>query len=333
MRPTRQEPLPHVEPGRPPSASAGGGPIGGVTPSARPAQGLGGRGPGGPALPPAARPPPGESSPLAKRKEPYRWAWTVSVVIHAVAFAGLVGTSLLDGCGGKARDEKPVVAKLVRLGTPRDERLLPRLPTAPAVPPARKDAPEVTPGKELQTPPPKPEPKPEPTPPPPETKPVPVPTPEPKPVPQAPPQQATAPKTAETAPKSNLDDIMKRFAAADRRGKAEDLPGQLDGDPEGDAEQAAEGERYLALLQKRLRDNYVLPSTIPEAERVRLQALVRITIEKNGRISNFRIEKGSGNPQYDAALNSAVQKSSPLPPPPEHLLRTYREGFPVRFRY
>lgn len=257
------------------------------------------------------------------------------MAIHAVAFAGLVGTSLLDGCGGKQPDQKPIAAKLVRLGTPRDERLLPRLPTAPAVPPARKDAPQVTPGKEVQTPPPAPEPKPEPPPPPPpEAKPAPTPAPpEPKPTPKAPPQQATAPKKAETSTQSNLDDIMQRFAAADRRGKAEDLPGQLDGDPEGDAEQAAEGERYLALVQKRLRDNYVLPSTIPQAERVRLSAQVRIHIERNGAISKFEIERSSGNAQYDAALQSAVQRSSPLPPPPDHLLRTFRNGLPVRFSY
>lgn len=282
---------------------------------------------------PSAPPPPREkesdraSSALARRREPYPWAWVASLSLHLLVVGGFLAASFLDGCGGPRKEEKPIVAKLVRLGTPRDERLLPRLPTSPPVPPASKPSQDVVPGKELAQPPKQEAPTPVP-----ETKPTPVPVPEATPLPKEAPPQAQAPKNAPAAP-NRLDDIMKRFATAERRGKAEELPGQLDGDPEGDAEEAAEGERYLALLQKRLRDHYVLPSTIPEAERIRLQALVRIHVQKNGTISDFRIEQSSGNAQYDGALESAVRKASPLPPPPEHLLRTYRDGFPVRFRY
>lgn len=271
---------------------------------------------------------PERTSVLARRPTPYRWAWMASVLLHALVFAAAFGASLSSGCGGRKEPEKPVVAKLVRLGTPREKHLLPRLPTAPPPPPASKQAPQVTPGKELSTPTPPQPPQP------------PKPQPEPKPTAKAqtpsatptPPAQAAAPKSPEPK-KSELDDILQRFAAADRVGKAEPLPGQPDGDPMGDAEEAAEGERYLALVQKRLRDHYVLPSTIPEAERIRLSAIVRIHIERSGRIARYELEKPSGNPQFDAALEAAVTKASPLPPPPEHLLRTFANGFPVRFRY
>lgn len=267
-----------------------------------------------------------KASVLARRRSPYPWAWAASLLLHALVFAGAFVTSLAQGCGGRKEPEKPVVAKLVRLGEPREKHLLPRIPKAPPPPPASRNAPQVTPGKELSTPtkaetptPPAPEPKPA------AEKSTPAASPK-------PPAQAAAPKDAK--PKaSELDDIMKRFASADQVGKAEPLPGQADGDPEGDAAEAEEGERYLALVQKRLRDNYLLPSTIPEAERIRLSAIVRIHIERSGRLARYEIEKPSGNPQFDAALEAAVTRASPFPPPPEHLLRTFGEGFPVRFRY
>lgn len=267
---------------------------------------------------------------LARRRTPYSWAWVASTALHLLVFGGTFATSLIQGCGARKEPEKPVVAKLVRLGEPREKHLLPRIPKAPPTPPASREAPQVTPGKELNAPvkqeapaPKPPEPTPKPKPAPQEAKPAPAPT---------PPTQAAAPK--DSKPKtSELDEILQRFAAADQVGKAEPLPGMPDGDPMGDAEEAAEGERYLALVQRRLRDHYVLPSTIPEAERIRLSAIVRIHIERSGRIARYEIERSSGNAQFDAALEAAVTKASPLPPPPEHLLRNFSEGFPVRFRY
>ena len=271
---------------------------------------------------------PDRQSVLARRPAPFRWAWMLSVLVHALVFAGLFGASLSSGCGGRREPEKPVVAKLVRLGTPREKHLLPRLPTAPPTPPASREAPQVTPGKELSTPqPPKP-----PEPPKPEPRSQPAEKAPPASRSPSPPAQAAAPKGPKQE-KSELDDIIQRFASADRVGKAEPLPGLPDGDPLGDAEEAAEGERYLALVQKRLRDHYVLPSTIPEAERIRLSAIVRIHVDRTGRITRHVIEQSSGNPQFDAALESAVVKASPLPPPPEHLLRQFANGFSVRFRY
>lgn len=263
---------------------------------------------------------------LARRRAPYGWAWAASMALHALVFGGAFATSLVQGCGGRREAEKPVVAKLVRLGEPREKHLLPRIPKAPPTPPARRDAPEVKPGKELNAPAKEAPPKPPEPPAKAEAK-EPTPTAAPE-----PPAQAAAPKNTE--PKTNeLDDILQRFAAADQVGEAEALPGQADGDPMGDAEEAAEGERYLALVQRRLRDHYVLPSTIPEAERIRLSAIVRIHIQTSGRIARYEIERSSGNPQFDAALEAAVTRASPLPPPPDHLLRTFSEGFPVRFRY
>lgn len=262
---------------------------------------------------------------LVPRKERFGLAWTVSVCLHVAIFAGFFLGSV-GSCSGESEPlQTPIAAKLVRLGTPRDERLLPRLPTQTPTPPRAKDAPVVQAGEkvaaEVPTPAPSP---PKPT----EAaapSPVAVAAPEPK-------QQAKAPADApKNDSKQKLDDIMKRFSTGARQGPADPLPGQLDGDPMGDAEEAAEGERYLALVQKRIQSNYTVPSTIPDEERIRLRAVVTIRVEPNGVISDLRISKPSGNDLFDAALESAVRRASPLPPPPGHL-RASLKALPINFR-
>jgi len=262
---------------------------------------------------------------LVPRQERFRWTWAVSVCLHVAVFAGMLfGSS--GSCAGEGEPpQTPIAARLVRLGTPRDERLLPRLPNQTPTPPVAKDAPVVQAGEKVA----QEAPVPQPSPPKPTETTVPSPVaaaaPEPK-------QQAKAPADApKNESKQKLDDIMKRFSTGTRQGPADPLPGQLDGDPMGDAEEAAEGERYLALVQKRIQSNYTVPSTIPDEERIRLRAVVTIRVEPNGMISEFKITKPSGNESFDAALESAVRRASPLPPPPDHL-RASLKALPINFR-
>lgn len=272
-------------------------------------------------------------SALRPGKQPYGWAWLLSLGLHFSLFGVIIGAAMLDACGAPEPETTPMAAKLVRLGTPRDPRMLPRLPTAPPVPPAAQQAPQAQPGRELnRPPPPEPEPAPRPPPPPESAPPKPSPAPTPSPAPAAPPRQATAPANAPQDPGANLDDILQRFAADARAGKAEPLPGQPDGDPEGDAEEAEEGERYLALLRRRLHEHFLLPSTIPAQERVRLFADIRVQIQPNGTITSVDFVRRSGNPQFDAALEAAVLRASPVPPPPSHLLRSFPNGLSIRYR-
>lgn len=263
-------------------------------------------------------------SPLAGRRQPYGWAWIVSACLHGAVVLGLVGVSILGGSDSPAPAQKPM---LVRLGAPRPKEWLPRKPTAPPVPTATKTAPVPAPGAERAPLPPKPDAPP--APPKPEPK-----TASPK---QAPPTtpaatQAAAPREAKRDSKAKLDDIMARFQAGAIAGPAEDLPGQLDGHAEGDSDRA-EGEAYYALLEKRVKDQYKLPATISERERMYLNATVRIYIEANGRISRFEIVQGSGNGVFDSALESAVQRASPVPPPPQHLVKLLaRDGVDLNFK-
>ena len=47
-----------------------------------------------------------------------------------------------------------------------------------------------------------------------------------------------------------------------------------------------------------------------------LAAVYAIRIESNGQVSMSRLDKSSGNPDYDLSVERAVKKSSPFPPLP-----------------
>lgn len=273
----------------------------------------------------AAMPEPLRKSALAGRKQPYGWAWIGSIAFHGLLVGGVVAATLL---GDRAPDlsQQPIQAKLVRLGKPRPDNWLPRKPTAPPVPQTTQTAPVPTPGAQSAPLPPAPEAKPQP-----ETKPDPVPA-KAAPTPTGPSTAAGAPKDAKVDQKSKLDDIMKRFQKGAVAGPAEELPGQLDGDPDGDSEDGSEGERYYALLTKRFKENFLVPNTISDQERMYLKATVSVRIEANGSISSWKIVQGSGNAAFDSALEAAVKRSSPVPPPPANLASQLRSGISLIFK-
>lgn len=250
---------------------------------------------------------------------------TVSIGAHLAVFGG--AWIYAHFTPPRTVPEKPIVAKLVRLGKPRDEKLLPRLPAAP--PPA-------------------------PTP----VAPVPVPVVAPQPAPAPPPAAAEPAKTVEVpsqkvpavdpkeaAQKASAEALerQKRMmealaklgapAANGPTGKvAEELPGQADGDANGDADEAAEGDRYLALVQQALRANYAVPTIISDKERLFLKCKLFLKIAANGKIDSYRISEPSGNPHFDRAVETSIQRTV-LPPPPPAFLRTYGdEGLEIGFK-
>jgi TonB family protein len=261
---------------------------------------------------PAAASNPAVHGSLSKRQQPYPWAVAISVALHLALFGGAVIAARYASGPRIDLGQKPIAAKLVRLGKPRDERLLPRKETAPPPPPAPNEAPVPVPPS-----------------PPPSTNAAP------SAVPAPPAPKAASPATGKAPDaKNKLDDVMKRFKSGLPPGPAtaSDPVGQPDGDPEGDAEEAAEGERYLALIQRRIKDRYQVPATIPETERLHLNAVVRIYIERNGGIARSELVRSSGNGVYDSAVQAGVGRASPLPPPPEHLVAMLRDGVDLNFR-
>ena len=213
-------------------------------------------------------------------------------------------------------NQKPIRATLVRLGKPRDAKLLPRKEQPPPPPPRKVEAPPAPPT---------------PTPPRPEPAKVAVPVPGVKPEPQpAPAPAAKKPEPPKAASKptprkgeANGEDRRKRlFGAFDKFSKSskqdEELEGAEDGDPYGDSAEA-EGERYFGLLSSQVRRHYDVADTIPEAERLYLKAQVAVRLGRTGEVLEARLAKASGNALFDSAVLAAVKRASPFSPPPDHL--------------
>lgn len=230
------------------------------------------------------------SSLLVDRPSPLPLFVGASVLGHVLA----VGLWLLLGwifAGPKVDlEQKPIKASLVRLGKPRDEKLLPRKEEE-APPPAPKV-------EEVAV-----------------TKPPAADTAVKIPTRDAKPEKATDKKDGAVSGKKSLFDAFNKTGKA---GKPEELEGQLDGDPDGDSAKQ-EGERYFGLLNAVVKRNYDVSNTIDEAERRRLRATVVLRIGPTGELLGVELTKPSGNELFDSAVLGAVKKAAPYSAPPEHL--------------
>jgi TonB family protein len=59
---------------------------------------------------------------------------------------------------------------------------------------------------------------------------------------------------------------------------------------------------------------WVLP---PGFKRQVIQAQIEVTLDATGNVLEVDVSQGSGNPFYDESVVRAIEKASPLPPPPE----------------
>jgi TonB family protein len=206
-------------------------------------------------------------------------------------------------------DQKPIRATLVRRGTPRDEKMLPRKEELP--PPPEKSEGQA---------------EPIPTPPPANTA-VAVPVPGLKPA-----DTKSQKQEGETQGTDRRKSLFSAFSKTGKKTKVEDLAGQLDGDPMGDSA-TAEGERYFGLLIMQIRRHYDVSETIPDQERLHLRAVAKLFISRTGEVMRVDITKPSGNGLFDAAVKAAAKKASPVSPPPEHLRdQLQRSGIPIEFK-
>ncbi len=237
----------------------------------------------------------------------------VSVVGHIALLVAAVLYARLSSGPKMDLDAKPIKASLVRLGKPRDSKLLPRKEQLPP-PPKQVDAPK-----------------------PPPDAPAPAPTPAAVavPIPGVKPEPSSAPKPTPQKGEATGEDRRKRlFGAFDKTAKPadEEPEGAEDGDPDGDSA-TAEGERYFGLLQSQVRRHYNVADTIPESERLRLNTIVAVRLGRTGEVLDVSLTKPSGNDLFDSAVVTAVRKAAPFSPPPEHLRETLQKhGVNLSFR-
>jgi colicin import membrane protein/protein TonB len=228
--------------------------------------------------------------------------WPAVLVSGAVHLA-LVALALFGRPGPRLDlDQKPIVARLVRLGEPRPKEYLPRKeapPPAPEAPPAE------------------------------------VPSAPPAPVAAAPapaaPTKAPGPATAKAPPAAPPATTRDRLAGILKDVRRDIQAGDPSGDPMGDSAEG-EGDQYQALVKRALDAEYRLPSTISERERLFLAGEVLLFIEPDGRLARYVVEKRSGNSAFDEALERAVRQAR-LPPPPTAQRELYRRtGLLVIFK-
>jgi len=239
------------------------------------------------------------------RKDRIWPAVVASLAVHAALLAaGALGPR------GPAIDQdlKPITARLVRLGEARPKELLPRK-EAEAPAPAQAPTPAPAPAA--------PAPVPAPTA-------VAVPAARAEPKPASPKPAAAGPARAGPTAGSRLSNVLSEV-------RQELQTGSPDGDPLGDSA-VGEGDQYLAAVRLQLRQNYRLPATISEKERLHLTGTVVLYVEADGRISRYEITKHSTNPSFDEALERAVRQTRLPPPPPDRREAYRRQGVEVDFR-
>jgi TonB family protein len=89
------------------------------------------------------------------------------------------------------------------------------------------------------------------------------------------------------------------------------------GGSQGTVRVSPEMTAYYDRLKEIVRNSWIPPGHVRDVTRLEVQLV--IMIEKNGRVSDTRIEKGSGNIYFDDSVLRAIRKASPLPVPPEQL--------------
>ena len=240
---------------------------------------------------------------LRPRRDPLtRWTILGSVLVHV---GGLIIALAITRAGAAQpirTPTRPIIAKLVRLGEKRDPTFLPRIDKAP--PPPKKVAkvlppkPDAVPTPKLDTP------------------------------------KAVRNDTPDRSEEDMTAAISRIAEQYDPNATAEVPAGDPDGDPAGNAADAGEGDRYLALVQRAVHSQYRVPSIISDRERIFLNATVVIFVSPDGRILRREIETPSGNEHFDTALLTAVDAASPLPPPPAGWREVFqREGLGLRFKF
>lgn len=172
-----------------------------------------------------------------------------------------------------------VMAEMVKLGKPREKFWLPRItqPPRPVAPPA-------------------------------EIKIADDPNAKPAPPPEAP--RPEDPKISRDV-KRALDRARKLQALA---GPEEPEEGALDGSRLGTASQAT-GDPYLAEITALLQQNFAVPAGIAP-EQIATPPEIRVRIQPDGRLTDVKLTKSSGNNFVDDACVQAAELTRQVKPPP-----------------
>jgi colicin import membrane protein len=116
-----------------------------------------------------------------------------------------------------------------------------------------------------------------------------------------------------------LDEIQKRVA---KRERVEERPIAPAPSPTAPliSPSALESKlnEYYSMVWAKIKEAWTIPENLLK-EKVDLEAIVVIIIERDGKIKKSWFEKKSGNTLYDQMAMRAIKKAEPLPPIPKEL--------------
>jgi len=188
-----------------------------------------------------------------------------------------------------------VVAKMVKLGKPREKFWLPRIvePPRPQAPPAAiKIADD----------------------------------------PNAQPAPVEAPRPDNPDISKDLKRALDRARKLQALAEVEPEEGLATGSAEGTANEASAGDEYATAISMAIRKNWNLPvGLVSPAELAKLKATVRVKVGDDGMLSDAKIVQSSGNSYFDESCLAAVQATTKVPPPPAALQKRYARGFAMLF--
>jgi TonB family protein len=132
--------------------------------------------------------------------------------------------------------------------------------------------------------------------------------------------------------KAALDEIKKRI---DRRERREERP--MVASPSlpvtstlpKPSELESQLNQYYSLIWAKIKGAWTIPENLLK-EKIDLETVIVLIIEKDGRIQKVWFEKKSGNELYDQMAMRAIKKAEPLPPIPKELNENVLE-FGIRF--
>ena len=83
---------------------------------------------------------------------------------------------------------------------------------------------------------------------------------------------------------------------------------------------------YKMEVEERIKSNWAYPVGITDEEKRKgLEAIVILTVKRDGTISEYHFKKKSNDPFFDESVTKAIEKSNPLPPFPEGYVKSSEE--------
>jgi TonB family protein len=147
-----------------------------------------------------------------------------------------------------------------------------------------------------------------------------------KPTPKPTPKKSVEPKATPTAsPAKKKDDSEKKSATPKKESSASSnqSPGKTESPGKGSGNSAAQPSEfawYGTMLHDRFHKAWEQPKSIV-ATGAKMSTIVKIRIEKDGRVSKFAIVKPSGNVVVDESVAAIVQRVTQVDPLPEGLAK------------